>query len=90
MIYLTISRFKLFNDSIEKKKFGKNLILADITPVYKKSGPLDKTTYRPFSVLPIVSTIFERIMQKQMISLLVFFLFIYVVIGRVLTLKASF
>ena len=75
---------------MEKKKFHKNLILADITPVYKKSGPLDKTTYQPFSVLPIVSTIFKRIMQKRMISLLVFFLPIYVVIGRVLILNTSF
>ena len=59
-------------------------MLADITSVYKKSGRLDKTTYRPFSVLPVVSTIFERIMQKRMTSLLVFFLAIYVLIGRVL------
>ena len=60
------------------------MILADITSVYKKSGCLDKTTYWPFSVLHVVSTIFEGIMQKQMTSLLVFFLPIDVLIGRFL------
>ena len=34
---------KLFNDSIEKRTFARNLKLADITPVYKKNDPLDET-----------------------------------------------
>ena len=34
---------KLFNNSIEKSDFPQNLKLADITPVYKKNDPLDKT-----------------------------------------------
>ena len=34
---------KLFNDLIEKSEFPQNLKLADITPVYKKHDPLDKT-----------------------------------------------
>ena len=36
---------KLFNDSIEKGDFPQNLKLADITQVYKKNDPLDKTNY---------------------------------------------
>ena len=36
---------KLFNNSIEKSDFPQNLKLADITPVYKKNDPLDKTNY---------------------------------------------
>ena len=43
---------KLFNYSIEKSDFPQNLKLADITPVYEKNDPLDKTNYRPVSVLP--------------------------------------
>ena len=39
--------------------------LADITPVFKKKDPLDKTNYRSVSVLPIVSKLFEKIIQKQ-------------------------
>ena len=38
---------------------------ADITPAHKKGGKTDKRNYRPVSVLPVVSKIFERIIQKQ-------------------------
>ena len=65
---------KLFNDSIEKTDFPQNLKLADITPVYKKNYPLDKTNYRPISMLPVVSKIFERIMQKQINDFIISFL----------------
>ena len=65
---------KLFNDSIEKSDFPQNLKLADITPVYKKNDPLDKTNYRPVSILPVVSKIFERIMQKQINDFIISFL----------------
>ena len=74
---------KVFNDSIEKSELPQNLKLADIMPVYQKNDSLDKTYYRSISILFVISKIFERIMQL-MISLLVFFLPIHVVIGRVL------
>ena len=61
----------LFNDSIEKSDFPQNLKLADITPVYKKDDPLDKTNDGPVSV---VSKIFERIMQKQINDFITSFL----------------
>ena len=47
--------------------------LADITPVYKMNDPLDKMNYRPVSVSPVVSKIFERIMQKQINNFIVSF-----------------
>ena len=59
-----ISR-KLFNDSLETGTFPDNLKLANITPVFKNKDPLNKTNYRPVSVLPIVTKLFEKIMQKQ-------------------------
>ena len=55
----------LFNDAISNSEFPENLKLADVTPVSKEKGPLDKTNYRPVSVLPPVSKIFESLMQKQ-------------------------
>ena len=61
---------KLCKYSIENSDFPQNLKLADITPVYKKNEPLDKTNYRPVSVLPVESKIFERIMKKQIVSFL--------------------
>ena len=55
--------------------FLQNLKLADITPVYKKSDPLDdKANYRPVSVLPVVSKVSERIIQKQINDFIVSFL----------------
>ena len=51
-----------------KQYFFKNIKLADITPVYKKKDPTLVENYRPVSVLPCVSKVFERIIQKQFSS----------------------
>ena len=55
----------LFNNAISNKEFSENLKLADVTPVFKEKDPLDKMNYRPVSVLPPISKLFERLMQKQ-------------------------
>ena len=54
---------KLLNESLETGTFPDSLKLAEIIPIFK--GPLDKNKYRPVSVLPIMSKLFENIMQKQ-------------------------
>ena len=56
---------KLFNEILRAGNFPDRLKLADITPVFKKNNPSEKENYRPVGVLPVVSKIFERIMQKQ-------------------------
>ena len=56
---------KLFNEILRTGNFLDKLKLADITPVFKKNNPLEKENYRLVSLLPVVSKIFERIMQKQ-------------------------
>ena len=55
----------LFSDAISNSEFPENLKLADVTPVFTIKDPLDKWNYRPVSVLPPVSNIFERLMQEQ-------------------------
>ena len=45
--------------------FDDGLKFADMTPVYKKGDVTDKRNYRPVSVLPVVSKLFERIIHKQ-------------------------
>ena len=45
--------------------FPKELKKAEITPVYKKDDPLKKQNYRPVSLLPHMSKIFERLIYKQ-------------------------
>ena len=40
--------------------------LADVTPAFKKKKPLDKTNCIPVSVLPTISKIFDKLMEKQL------------------------
>ena len=49
----------------EKQYFPYNLKLADMTHTYKKKDSTLVENYRPISVLPSVSKIFEKIIQKQ-------------------------
>ena len=35
-------------------------------PVHKKKDPTDKTNYRPVSVLPLLSEVFEKVMYIQL------------------------
>ena len=54
------------NECIKQNKFPNELKIAGITPIFKKEDPLDKTNYRPISILPTVSKIFQRILFNQL------------------------
>ena len=56
------------NEVISKKLFPTKLKLADITPIFKKGDATLAKNYRPVSVLPVISKVYERLMQKQLIS----------------------
>ena len=56
----------LFNKTVLTGTFPNELKLGNVTPVFKKENPLKSKKYRPVSVLPVVSKIFERITHKQM------------------------
>ena len=56
----------IFNKNICENNFPDELKLADVTPIYKKDDPTNSKNYRPVSVLPVTSKIFERILQKQL------------------------
>ena len=56
------------NEIVTQKCFPNNLKLADVTPVFKKEDASLLTNYRPVSVLPVASKIYERIMQKQILE----------------------
>ena len=45
----------MLNQSLVRGKFPDSLKLAIISPFYKGKDPLDKTNYRPVSVLPLLS-----------------------------------
>ena len=51
----------IVNQMIETNTFPNSLKLVNITPVYKKKDALDKTNYRPVSVLTSLSKISESV-----------------------------
>ena len=57
---------KLFNSSIENNVFPDELKRADVIPVHKKSNTTDKENYRPISLLPSISKVFEKIIYNQL------------------------
>ena len=59
---------KYYNDAIINCKFPEPLKMVDITPVYKKEENTNKSNYRPVSILPSVSKIFERLMHDEIFS----------------------
>ena len=56
------------NHSFVANKFLDELKLSEVIPLYKKLDPLKKENYRPVSLLPHVSKVFERIIYKQIMS----------------------
>ena len=47
-------------------KFPITLKNVNVTPVHKKDDPTDKTNFRPISVLPLLSKVFERVIYNQL------------------------
>ena len=58
--------FTDFNLSVDSGLFPSNLQYADVTPVYKKGERADKNNYRPISLLPALSKIFEKLLYYQL------------------------
>ena len=56
---------RFVNECLISGEFPDNLKLATVTPIHKKDDPFDKNNYRPISILPLISKIFEKIIYKQ-------------------------
>ena len=59
-----------FNNFMEEGIFPEVLKTGKITPIYKKDDPQKFGNYRPVSVLPIFSKIFEKIIYSRFYSFL--------------------
>ena len=57
-----------FNNSITSNTFPNSLKFAEVSPTYKKGDTTDIRNYRPISILPSLSKVFERILYKQICS----------------------
>ena len=55
----------LINLTIEYSKFPDNAKKAMVTPLHKKNSNLDEENYRPVSILPVISKIYERAINEQ-------------------------
>ena len=58
--------FQNFSQSLINGDFPHCLKQAEVIPVFKKEEKLDKSNYRPVSILPVISEIYERLMYEQM------------------------
>ncbi|ELT93648.1 hypothetical protein CAPTEDRAFT_41692, partial [Capitella teleta] len=54
------------NQMINTGIFPDRLKLAKITPIFKKGDPHECGNYRPISILPTVSKVFEKIILSQL------------------------
>ena len=57
-----------FNKSLENGKFPNCLKLANTTSVFKPGARTSKNNYRPISILPVFSKIFERLLSRQLLE----------------------
>ena len=58
----------LYNDAKNSNKFPTSLKTADVTPIHKGEEKNIKKNYRPISLTPIVSKLFEKNMYESIFS----------------------
>ena len=56
----------LINLTINTNTFPDKIKLGQIAPIFKKNDPLVKSNYRPVSILPVPSKIYEKILSEQL------------------------
>ena len=55
----------LFNKSLFAGKFPEDWKIARIAPIFKSGAKDDRSNYRPISVLPFISRLFEKLIFNQ-------------------------
>ena len=56
----------LVNQSISSGIFPDRLKEAQVIPLFKKEDPLNKKNYRPVSILPMISKVYEKVLSTQL------------------------
>ena len=56
----------MFNKSLGTASFPDSWKTARVTPIFKDGKTDEKSNYRPISILPVVSKLFERIVFNQL------------------------
>ena len=66
---VSFSMSRLFNNLFEIGHFPDLWKIAHITAIYKRSGPKTcKTSFRPISILPTISKVFESVMHDRLLK----------------------
>ena len=63
---LSVPLANIINKSLETGNFPDSLKLARVTPIHKEDQKTDINNYRPISVLPPISKIFEKVVFNQL------------------------
>ena len=58
----------IINQTLKKEMFPKKLKIAKVVPIYKAGDNTMFTNYRPISLLPAASKVFERAIHDQLYS----------------------
>ena len=58
----------LFNKTTNEQHYPTKLKVADITPLHKKDEKTLTKNYRPVSLIPVVSKLYEKTMYNQIID----------------------
>ena len=77
MIYFQKKLHIDFLQAIDGGIFPTKMKNADVSPVFKKGDHLNKSNYRPVSILPSDSKIFEKLMFSQINNFIDPYLSIY-------------
>ena len=58
----------IINQTLHTEIYPNEFKIAKVIPVFKKGDPILLTNYRPISLLPTLSKIFERVIFTQLYS----------------------
>ena len=53
------------NEALKTGSFPDSLKCANVRPIYKKAYHFDRKNYRPVSILPLLSKVYERVIYEQ-------------------------
>ena len=59
---------KIYNSSKNSEEYPTSLKTADVTPIHKENERTAKKNYRPISILPILSKLYEGNMSEQILT----------------------